>query len=99
MNTTSPVKVTPKQRIRGRKRKDGSLNLPKNAIDRLLNLARAVGDKEAITYLMPQKSMTDAKKELMQSIRNNQVEEEKWLSYKESATAFNERQKWANTDN
>jgi hypothetical protein len=87
----NPIKITPKQRVRGRKKKDGSVQLNRNAIDRLLNLARAVGDSESIALLTPKMSLTNSKKQLMSSVRNNNVDDELWNAYKESVKAFNEK--------
>jgi len=91
INVDKPHSVTPKPRAaRGsRKRRDQFL-FTKQDIERMLNLARATGDKEMIRRLTPKKDLRTIKRELIVSIRHGQVEQELWHFYVESITAFNQ---------
>ncbi|HEY4254715.1 MAG TPA: hypothetical protein VGM34_00010 [Chlamydiales bacterium] len=83
-----PVAVAPKQRApRGSRKRRDHLNFNRSQLERLLSIARLTGDKEIVTILSPKKSLTSAKKELIQSIRHNKVDQELWNSYAESAQA------------
>ena len=53
----------------------------------MLNIARLAGDKEIITILSPRKSVASCKRELIQSIRHNRVEQELWNNYVEAVQA------------
>ena len=60
------------------------MNFTRIQLERMLNIARLAGDKEIITILSPRKSVASCKRELIQSIRHNKVEQELWNSYVES---------------
>ena len=62
-------------------------------LERMLNIARLAGDKEIISVLSPKKSLASYKRELIQSIRHNKVEQELWNGYVE---AVNSQQLLAN---
>jgi hypothetical protein len=53
----------------------------------MLNIARLAGDKEIITILSPKKSLATCKRELIQAIRHNKIEQELWTSYTEAVQA------------
>lgn len=83
-----PVIVAPKQRApRGSRKRNAQLNFSKPIIDRMLSLARMSGDREVINALSPKKSLAAAKRELIQSIRHNKVDQELWASYADVAGA------------
>jgi hypothetical protein len=85
-----PITVAPKQRAaRGSRKKKDQILLTKQDIDRILNLARSVGDKEVIRKLTPKKDRKTIKRELLSSIRNDRIEPELWNSYVESASQPN----------
>ena len=84
INTTQPVTVAPKQRAaRGSRKKKDQIVLTKNDIDRILQLARAGGDKEVIRKLTPKKDPRSCKRELISSIRQGRIEPELWNNYVE----------------
>ena len=58
--------------------------LTKNDIDRILSMARAIGDKDVIRKLTPRKDLRSLKRDLISSIRHNQVEPELWQNYVEA---------------
>jgi hypothetical protein len=83
-----PIAVAPKQRApRGSRKRRDHLNFNRSQLERLLSIARLTGDKEIVTLLSPKKSLASAKRELIQAIRHNKVEQELWNSYAESAQA------------
>jgi len=84
-----PKTVPPKQRAaRGSRKKKDQIILTKSDLDRILHMARAIGDKEVIRKLSPKKDLKILKKELISSIRQNQVEQELWISYSEAIAAI-----------
>ncbi|MDB6081068.1 MAG: hypothetical protein JWO53_340 [Chlamydiia bacterium] len=85
INSPKPTTVPPKQRAaRGSRKKKDQIVLTKSDIDRILHMARAIGDKDVIRKLMPRKEMKQLKRELISSIRNGRVEQELWLQYAET---------------
>ena len=83
-----PTIIAPKQRAaRGSRKRRDHMNFTRNQLERMLNIARLAGDKEIITILSPRKSISTCKRELIQSIRHNKVEQELWNSYVESINA------------
>src|SRR5579862_6099395 len=71
--------VAPKQRAaRGSRKRRDHMNFTRNQLERMLNIARLAGDKEIITILSPKKSLATCKRELIQAIRHNRVEQELW---------------------
>lgn len=86
LNSDRPLVVAPKQRApRGSRKRRDHMNFTRNQLERMLMIARQAGDKEIVTILSPRKSLTAAKKELMQSIRRNKVEQDLWNNYVEAA--------------
>jgi hypothetical protein len=83
-----PTAVPPKQRAaRGSRKRREHLNFTRNQLERMLNIARLAGDKEIITILSPRKSLSACKRELIQAIRDNKVDQELWISYTEAVQA------------
>lgn len=93
INTEKPSSVKPKQRApRGsRKRKEPSA-FTRQQLERLLQIARATGDKEMIAILAPHKSLAACKKDLIASIRQGRVEPELWHAYSEASALVNASQ-------
>src|SRR5579872_5866060 len=88
INSDKPIAVAPKQRAaRGSRKRRDHLNFTRNQLERMLNIARLAGDKEIITILMPKKSLATCKRELIQAIRQNKVEQELWNGYVEAVQA------------
>ena len=85
INTTKPVTVPPKQRAaRGSRKKKDQIVLTKNDIDRILHMARAIGDKEVIRKLTQKKDPRTIKRELISSIRQGRTEQDLWSTYVET---------------
>lgn len=88
LNVDRPVVIAPKQRAaRGSRKRRDHMNFTRVQLERMLNIARLAGDKEIITILSPKKSLASCKRELIQAIRHNRVEQELWNSYVESVNA------------
>lgn len=87
-NADRPTVISPKQRAaRGSRKRKDHMNFTRIQLERMLNIARLAGDKEIITILSPKKSLASCKRELIQAIRQNRVEQEQWNSYVESVNA------------
>ena len=85
LDSDSPRALTPKQRApRGSKKKKDFVSFTKHDIDRVLELARQVGDKDLLARFSPKKPLPSLKRELVRSIRNNQVDLELWNAYVEA---------------
>lgn len=85
INSDKPTIVAPKQRAaRGSRKRKDHMNFTRNQLERMLNIARLAGDKEIITILSPKKSLATCKRELIQAIRQNRIEQELWNGYVES---------------
>jgi hypothetical protein len=86
VDTSRPSTVPPKQRAaRGsRKKNKDQIVLTKADIDRILQMARAVGDKEVVRKLVPKKDLRILKRELISAIRQNKVDQDLWLNYSEA---------------
>lgn len=87
LTPSKPTTVAPKQRAaRGSRKKKDQIVLTKNDIDRILHMARAIGDKDVIRKLTPKKDLRQIKRELLSSIRNLRVEPELWHNYVETVS-------------
>jgi hypothetical protein len=81
--------IAPKQRApRGSRKRKEHMNFTRTQLERMLSIARSVGDKEIVTILSPRRSLAGCKRELIQSIRHNKTEQELWNNYVESANAY-----------
>ena len=88
VNAEKSVVIAPKQRAaRGSRKRKDHMNFTRMQLERMLTIARLAGDKEIMTILSPRKSLASCKRELIQSIRHNKVEQELWTSYTEAAQA------------
>lgn len=86
VNADRPIVIAPKQRAaRGSRKRRDHMNFTRIQLERMLNIARLAGDKEIITILSPKKSLASCKRELIQSIRHNKVEQDLWNNYVEAA--------------
>ena len=85
LETEKPATVRPKQRAaRGSRKRRDHVVLSKQDIDAVLQLARASGNKDIIRRLTPKKDLRTVKKELISSIRRNEIEPELWNMYLEA---------------
>jgi len=90
INSDRPSIIAPKSRApRGSRKRKDQITFSRIQLERMLNIARLAGDKEIISLLSPKKSLASYKRELIQAIRQNRVEQELWNGYSESASVFN----------
>lgn len=90
ISPSKPMVIPPKQRAaRGSRKRRDQVTFTKFQLERLLNIARLAGDKEMISILSPKKSLATCKRELIQSIRQNIVDQELWTAYCEGVQAHN----------
>lgn len=88
LSADKPTIIAPKQRAaRGSRKRKDHMNFTRTQLERMLSIARLAGDKEIITILSPKKSLATCKRELIQAIRHNKVEQELWNAYVEAAQA------------
>ena len=89
INVDRPAAIAPKQRApRGSRKRRDQITFTRMQLERMLNIARLAGDKEIISILSPKKSLATYKRELMQAIRHNKVDQELWNGYVESVNAL-----------
>lgn len=91
INVDRPATVPPKQRAaRGSRKRRDQMLFTKQDLERMLIMARNLGDKDMIRKLTPKRDLRTLKKELISSIRqelHGPIEQEMWNSYIESLTA------------
>lgn len=88
INADKLIVVPPKQRAaRGSRKRRDHMNFTRNQLERMLNIARLAGDKEIISILSPRKSLATCKRELIQSIRHQKIDQDLWNSYVEAVNA------------
>ncbi|WP_194844220.1 hypothetical protein [Candidatus Clavichlamydia salmonicola] len=85
LETDSPKTLAPKPRApRGSKKRRDFISFTKGDIERVIELARMVGDKDLVARFSPKKPLPSLKRELIRSIRNNQINNELWNTYTEA---------------
>lgn len=90
INVDVPMTVPPKPRApRGTRKRRDQITFTKTEIERMLNMARQVGDNEIIAKLTPKKSLAACKRELILSVKVGKIEPELWNAYVEAVNAVN----------
>lgn len=88
LNVDRPASVPPKQRAaRGSRKRRDQMLFSKQDLERMLIMARSVGDKEMIRKLTPRRDVRSLRKELISAIRqglHGPIEQEMWNSYVEA---------------
>ncbi|HRW58138.1 MAG TPA: hypothetical protein P5048_00805 [Chlamydiales bacterium] len=88
INADRPLVVAPKSRApRGSRQRNDQLAFTRTQLDRMLNLARLAGDSEIISILRPQKSLAYYKRELINAVRQEKVNQDLWNGYVEAVNA------------
>ncbi len=87
----SPVSVVPKPRAaRGsRKRREG-ISFSRFELEKLLEMAKNIGDCDMVSKLSPKKSLAAYRRDLIASVKRNEVNEELWRNYTEAVAAAEE---------
>ncbi|ANH79092.1 hypothetical protein [Candidatus Chlamydia sanziniae] len=90
LESDTPRTINPKPRApRGSKKRRDFINFTKTDIERVLELARQVGDKDLLARFSPKKPLTSLKRELIRSIRNGLINVELWNAYVEAVKTIN----------
>lgn len=86
-----PISVMPKQRAaRGsRKRREG-ISFSRHELEKLLFMAKNIGDQEMVTKLSPKKSLAAYRRDLIASVKNSEVDEKLWRNYVDAVAAAGE---------
>jgi len=85
INVDHPGIISPKPRApRGSRKKRDVVSFSRIDIERVLELARQVGDKDLLAKFSPKKSLPSLKRDLIRTIRENRVLPELWEAYVEA---------------
>ena len=84
-----PRALDPKPRApRGSRKRRDFVSFTRTDIEKVLDLARRTGDSDLLARFSPKRSLPALKRELIRSVRNNQICPELWTSYVESITTL-----------
>lgn len=82
-----PLRVAPKPRAaRGSRKRRDQIALTRPMLERMLNVARLVGDKEMIAMLSPKRPVAAIRRELLKSIRDGRADQELWDAWKDACS-------------
>lgn len=81
IETDKPSTVPPRPRAARGSRKNSQVMLSRKDLDRMLNIARMVGDKDIVAKLTPRKSLAAIKRELIACVKQGRVDQELWNAY------------------
>ncbi len=85
METETPKTLDPKPRApRGSRKRRDLITFTRTDIERVLELAHRVGDSDLVARFSPKRSLPALKRELIRSIRHNQVNPDLWNAYSEA---------------
>lgn len=77
-----PTSVAPKPRAaRGSRKRRGGINFSRSELEKLIDIAKSLGEDEIINKLTPRKSLAAYRRDLIMSIKNNEVDEKLWRDY------------------
>ncbi|MCH9610142.1 MAG: hypothetical protein S4CHLAM81_07450 [Chlamydiales bacterium] len=89
VQAATPHALDPKPRApRGSRKRRDFISFSRTDIEKVLELARKTGDTDLLARFSPKRSLPALKKELVRSIRANQICPELWNSYVESITTL-----------
>jgi hypothetical protein len=92
MDTDLPRILSPKQRApRGSRKQNEMIHFTRSDIEKVLDLARKVGDKDLLARFSPRRSLPALKRELIRSIRESRISQELWNAYVESIENQNKK--------
>lgn len=90
ITSETPQILTPKQRApRGSRKGSDFVNFTRLDIEKVLDLARKVGDKDLVARFSPKRSLPSLKRELIRSIRESRINQDLWNAYMEVMTSKN----------
>lgn len=88
IDATSAKRIDPKPRPRRKNGKNHSFNFDQSTLEKIIQMAEEKGDKELLEQLRPKPPFSLVKKEFMNTIRENKIDERLWKDYKESVPAL-----------
>lgn len=89
IDVDSPCSIDPKPRApRGSRKRKDFINFTRLDIERVLELARQVGDDDLVARFSPKRSLPSLKRELIRSIRENRINQELWGAYSQTITTL-----------
>ncbi|MCP5470078.1 MAG: hypothetical protein H7A36_06205 [Chlamydiales bacterium] len=89
VDTEIPKALDPKPRApRGSRKRRDFISFTRTDIEKVLDLARRTGDEDLLARFSPKRSLPALKRELIRSIRNNQIAPELWNAYVESISTL-----------
>lgn len=97
VDSDRPKVLDPKPRApRGSRNRRDFINFTRTDIEKVLELAQKVGDKDLMARFSPKRSLPSLKRELIRSIRDNKVSPELWVAYSEAITTLHATEKTLN---
>lgn len=85
-----PIALDPKPRApRGSRKRKDSFNFSRNDIEKVIDMARKLGDKDLLAKFSPKRPLPILKRDLIRSIREERVSEDLWISYVEAVSTKN----------
>lgn len=91
LETDSPRALNPKQRApRGSRKRRDLVNFTRNDLEKVLELAKKMGDKDLLARFSPKRSLPSLKRELIRSIRESRVSQDLWDAYAEAISTGDE---------
>ena len=77
-----PASVAPKPRAaRGSRKRRGGINFSRSELEKLIDIANKLGEDDIINKLSPRKSLAAYRRDLIMSVKNNEVDEKLWKDY------------------
>ena len=81
----TPRALDPKPRApRGSRKRRDLINFSRTDIEKVLELARKVGDDDLLARFSPKRSLPTLKRELIRSIKENRANQELWNAYSDA---------------
>ncbi|MEZ5314948.1 MAG: hypothetical protein R3E91_01875 [Chlamydiales bacterium] len=85
IDTDIPSPIEPKPRApRGSRKRQDFVHFNRTDIERVLALARQIGDTDLLARFSPKRSLPSLKRELIRNIRDNQINQDLWNAYSET---------------
>ncbi|MBS0623162.1 MAG: hypothetical protein JSS62_00910 [Verrucomicrobia bacterium] len=82
INSDIPRALDPKPRApRGSRKRRDFVSFTRTDIEKVLDLARRVGDDDLMARFSPKRSLPTLKRELLRSVRDNRVCQDLWTAY------------------
>ncbi len=89
VNSESPCPLDPKPRApRGSRKRRDFISFTRTDIEKVLDLARRVGDDDLMARFSPKRSLPALKKELIRSVKEERVNEDLWAAYRDAISTL-----------